>query len=65
MPFWPERVEIRPKNFFVVISRVSDIYGPILGGDLEDQKKSTPYLTPLLVVTQSRKNLKMTLGRLT
>ena len=37
-PFWTASTEIGPKNFFVVISRVSDIYGPILGGDLEDQK---------------------------
>ena len=26
------------ENFFLVISCLSDIYGPILGGDLEDQK---------------------------
>ena len=34
-----QRSKKSARNFFyVVISRVSDIYGPILGGDLEDQK---------------------------
>ena len=33
-PFWAKGPEIGPKTFFLVISCLSDIFGPILGGHL-------------------------------